>query len=100
MAAAAARAAMATAASAFSRSRAPASSLVHRRSMAGGGDHHGPPRVNLWDDPLSPSKWKEEHFVLASLAGWGLVIYGGLKAFGGGKKEEAVPEVSRPAEKQ
>lgn len=24
-------------------------------------DHHGPPKVNFWDDPLSPSKWKEEH---------------------------------------
>jgi len=24
-------------------------------------DHHGPPKVNLWEDPMSPSKWKEEH---------------------------------------
>lgn len=24
-------------------------------------DHHGPPKVNFWQDPLSPSKWKEEH---------------------------------------
>ncbi|KAJ4982011.1 hypothetical protein NE237_032848 [Protea cynaroides] len=24
-------------------------------------DHHGPPKVNFWEDPLSPSKWKEEH---------------------------------------
>ncbi|KAG1365416.1 hypothetical protein COCNU_12G004160 [Cocos nucifera] len=35
-----------------------------------GNKHHGPPKVNIWEDPLSPSKWKEEHFVLASLAGW------------------------------
>ncbi|GMY31738.1 disease resistance protein SUMM2-like, partial [Fagus crenata] len=27
----------------------------------GGGDHHGPPKVNFWGDPMSPSKWKEEH---------------------------------------
>lgn len=24
-------------------------------------DHHGPPRINFWQDPMSPSKWKEEH---------------------------------------
>ena len=27
-------------------------------------DHHGPPRVNVWQDPMSPSKWKEEHVSL------------------------------------
>ena len=27
-------------------------------------DSHGPPRVNIWQDPLSPSKWKEEHVSL------------------------------------
>lgn len=34
-------------------------------------------------------------FVLASLAGWGLLVYGGLKAFGGKKekKEEVVVNV-------
>lgn len=37
---------------------------------------------------MSPSIWKEEHFVLVSLAGWGLLIYGGFKAFSGGKKED------------
>ncbi|PKA62190.1 hypothetical protein AXF42_Ash015074 [Apostasia shenzhenica] len=53
--------------------------------------HHGPPRVNFWEDPLSPSKWKEEHIVLVSLAGWGLIIYGGYKLFGG--KKEQMEEV-------
>jgi len=24
-------------------------------------DPHGTPKVNIWQDPLSPSKWKEEH---------------------------------------
>ena len=24
-------------------------------------DHHGPPKVNCWQDSLGPSKWKEEH---------------------------------------
>ncbi|MBA0781977.1 hypothetical protein Gotri_002856 [Gossypium trilobum] len=27
-------------------------------------DHHGPPKVNFWQDPMSPSKWKEEHVSL------------------------------------
>ncbi|WOK96554.1 hypothetical protein Cni_G05261 [Canna indica] len=94
----AARAALMAAASSISRSAtaAPAVRLVPRRGMAGGGDHHGPPKVNFWEDPTSPSKWKEEHFVLVSLAGWGLFIYGGYKAFSGKKenKEEVVGEKS------
>ncbi|PON81938.1 hypothetical protein TorRG33x02_222610 [Trema orientale] len=67
-----------------------AANLVQRR------DHHGPPRVNFWQDPLSPSKWKEEHFVIVSLSGWGLLIFGGYKFFTGGKgkKEEKVAEAS------
>ncbi|XP_012070648.1 uncharacterized protein LOC105632806 isoform X2 [Jatropha curcas] len=63
-------------------------SLIHRRGLAGGGDHHGPPKVNFWQDPLSPSKWKEEHFVIISLAGWGTLFYGGYKLFTRGKKEK------------
>ncbi|KAI5073457.1 hypothetical protein GOP47_0011470 [Adiantum capillus-veneris] len=46
--------------------------------------HHGPPKVNFWEDPMSPSKWKEEHFVLVSLAGWGLLgysVYKGISFF-------------------
>ncbi|OIW11515.1 hypothetical protein TanjilG_26881 [Lupinus angustifolius] len=74
-------------------------SLVPRRAMSGGGDHHGPPKVNIWEDPLSPSKWKEEHFVIASLSGWGLLFYGGFKLFSGGKdkKEEKVGETPNKA---
>lgn len=29
-------------------------------------------------------------FVIVSLSGWGLVIFGGYKLFGGGKKEEVL----------
>ncbi|XP_061376588.1 uncharacterized protein LOC133318591 [Gastrolobium bilobum] len=67
-------------------------SLVHRRGMAGGGDPHGPPKVNFWQDPMSPSKWKEEHFVIVSLTGWGVLFYSGYKFFtrGKDKKEENV----------
>ncbi|CAI9088583.1 OLC1v1022955C2 [Oldenlandia corymbosa var. corymbosa] len=64
-----------------------AASLLQRRGLAGGGDHHGPPKVNFWEDPMSPSKWKEEHFVIVSLAGWGLAITGAYKFFTGGKKD-------------
>ncbi|XP_034900748.1 uncharacterized protein [Populus alba] len=67
-----------------------AAALVHRRGLSGAADHHGPPRINCWQDPMSPSKWKEEHFVIVSLSGWGVLIYGGYKFFTGGKsnKEE------------
>ncbi|KAK9085137.1 hypothetical protein Sjap_025548 [Stephania japonica] len=70
-----------------------AAKLIHRRGLAGGADHHGPAKVNCWKDPMSPSKWKEEHFVIVSLSGWGLLFYGGYKFFTGGKKEskEEVP---------
>ncbi|KAJ4975774.1 hypothetical protein NE237_000880 [Protea cynaroides] len=62
--------------------------LIQRRGLAGGGDHHGPAKVNCWQDPMSPSLWKEEHFVIVSLSGWGLLIFGGYKMFSGGKKEK------------
>ncbi|KAK8698636.1 hypothetical protein V6N13_114747 [Hibiscus sabdariffa] len=63
-------------------------SLIPRRGLAGAADHHGPPKVNCWQDPMSPSKWKEEHFVIVSLSGWGLLFYSGYKFFTKGKKEE------------
>lgn len=75
---------------------AQAGNLIQRRGLAGAADHHGTPRVNCWSDPMSPSKWKEEHFVIVSLSGWGLLIYGGYKLFSGGKgkKEETLAEAS------
>ncbi|KAJ8561053.1 hypothetical protein K7X08_027243 [Anisodus acutangulus] len=71
-----------------SKSTSQGALLIQRRGLAGGGDHHGPPKVNFWHDPMSPSKWKEEHFVIVSLTGWGLAFYGGYKLFTGGKKEK------------
>ncbi|XP_022886653.1 uncharacterized protein LOC111402517 [Olea europaea var. sylvestris] len=70
-----------------------ASSLIPRRGLASGGDHHGPPKVNFWEDPMSPSKWKEEHFVIVSLTGWGLLLFGGYKFLTGGKKEKKEEKV-------
>ncbi|XP_073100738.1 uncharacterized protein [Elaeis guineensis] len=57
------RVALATASS-LPRSSLPslAAKLAPHRGLTSGGDHHGPPKVNIWEDPLSPSKWKEEHF--------------------------------------
>ncbi|XP_035543363.1 uncharacterized protein LOC109013823 isoform X1 [Juglans regia] len=69
-------------------SSAQAAFLLHRRGLARGGDHQGPPKVNFWQDPLHPSRWKEEHFVIVSLAGWGLLFYGGYKFFTKGKKNK------------
>ncbi|KAK7244375.1 hypothetical protein RIF29_39196 [Crotalaria pallida] len=70
-------------------------SLVPRRRMSGGGGGDHTPRVNIWEDPMTPSKWKEEHFVIASLSGWGLLIYAGVKF--SGKKEEKVGEIPNKA---
>ncbi|RCV42008.1 hypothetical protein SEVIR_9G179100v4 [Setaria viridis] len=75
-------------AAAASSTSSPLARLVSRRGLAGAADGHGPAKVPLWKDPMSPSKWKEEHFVLASLSMWGAVIYGGIKFFTGGKKED------------
>ncbi|KAM7498184.1 hypothetical protein LguiA_022598 [Lonicera macranthoides] len=68
------------------RSAPQSASLIHRRGLAGAADHHGTPKVNFWQDPMSPSKWKEEHFVIVSLSGWGLLFFSGYKFFTGGKK--------------
>ncbi|BFG26283.1 hypothetical protein CerSpe_125570 [Prunus speciosa] len=78
------------------RTSSQASNLIQRRGLAGAADHHGPPRVDVWQDPLSPSKWKEEHFVIVSLSGWGLFIFGAYNFFTGGKgkKEEKLAEAS------
>ncbi|XP_055823132.1 uncharacterized protein LOC129891705 [Solanum dulcamara] len=72
----------------FSSSTSQAASLCQSRGFAGAADHHGPAKVNCWQDPMSPSKWKEEHFVIVSLSGWGLLFYGGYKLFTGGKKNK------------
>ncbi|XP_021726036.1 uncharacterized protein LOC110693208 isoform X2 [Chenopodium quinoa] len=62
--------------------------FIQRRGFSSGGDHHGPPKVNFWQDPLSPSRWKEEQFVIVSLAGWGTLFYGSYKFFVRDKKEK------------
>ncbi|KAG8364655.1 hypothetical protein BUALT_Bualt18G0020900 [Buddleja alternifolia] len=64
------------------------SSLIPRRGLAGSADHHGPPKVNCWQEPTNPGNWKEEHFVIVSLSGWGLLFFGGYKLFAGGKKDK------------
>lgn len=63
------------------------SMLVSSRGFSA--DHHGPKKVNMWEAPLKPAEWKEEHFVFASLGGWGLLFYAGYKAASGGGKKKA-----------
>ncbi|KAL3821519.1 hypothetical protein ACJIZ3_007424 [Penstemon smallii] len=63
-------------------------SIIPRRGFAGAADHHGPPKVNCWTEPMNPAQWKEEHFVIVSLSGWGLLIFGSYKFFTRGKKNE------------
>ncbi|KAF7823040.1 uncharacterized protein G2W53_021184 [Senna tora] len=100
LAAAAARQAASMSRLSSPRTPIQAANLIHRRGLAGAADHHGPPKVNCWKDPMSPSKWKEEHFVIVSLSGWGLLFYGGYKFFTGGKgkKEEDSENNSNIAE--
>uniref|UniRef100_A0A0R0H8L2 Uncharacterized protein n=1 Tax=Glycine max TaxID=3847 RepID=A0A0R0H8L2_SOYBN len=76
------------------------SSLLHRRGLAGAAaiwnglmivqrSLIGNLRdVNFWQDPMSPSKWKEEH---------GVLLYSGYKFFtrGKGKNEETVGESNK-----
>ena len=57
----------------------------------------GEAKVNFWENPSDPQSWKEEQFVLTILAAWGVVIYGGMSAFGGGKKD-AAPAAVEPTE--
>ncbi|KAH8975439.1 hypothetical protein BDL97_01G157900 [Sphagnum fallax] len=72
------------------------SSVSSSRTFASDAHEHGPKRVPIWEDPMHPGRWKEEHFVFASLAGWGLLFYGGYKFFTGGSKEkkDAAPSKS------
>ncbi|GAB2274834.1 hypothetical protein Dimus_009608 [Dionaea muscipula] len=48
-------------------SLAEAANLVPRRGLAGAADHHGSAKINCWQDPMSPSKLKEEHISIASI---------------------------------
>ncbi|KAL2635864.1 hypothetical protein R1flu_007343 [Riccia fluitans] len=61
-------------------------------------DHHRFVRVNIWEAPGSPSKWKEEHFVFASLGGWGTLFFVGYKAATGGSEKKK--DFSAPAKPQ
>ncbi|BAF12471.1 uncharacterized protein [Oryza sativa Japonica Group] len=81
------------AAAAASSSSSPLARLVSRRGLAGAADHHGPPKVNIWQEPMNPANWKEEQFVLASLAMWGGIFYGVGRLFSG-KKEDKTTEAA------
>ncbi|GAQ89492.1 hypothetical protein KFL_005290070 [Klebsormidium nitens] len=65
--------------------------LVPTRSFAAGAHGHESSKADFWKEPTNPGNWKEEQFVLLSLAGWGLLIYGGYKAATGGGKKKSDP---------
>ncbi len=51
------------------------------RGAGGRAEPGAPAKVNFWEAPTDIPKWKDEHIVIAVLAGWGVVIYGAKKAF-------------------
>ncbi|KAL0362720.1 UNVERIFIED_CONTAM: hypothetical protein Scaly_1227200 [Sesamum calycinum] len=75
-----------------------ASLLIQRRGLAGGG-------VRDFSEAPSPpalQKMKQEkktdlEFVIVSLSGWGLLIFGGYKIFAGGKKDKKGEKVGEAA---
>ncbi|XP_038703122.1 uncharacterized protein LOC119999563 isoform X1 [Tripterygium wilfordii] len=71
IAATAARRAASLARISSSATPAQPATLIPRRGFAGAADHHGPPKINCWQDPMSPSQWKEEHFCLTFQSGRG-----------------------------
>ncbi|KAI4321886.1 hypothetical protein MLD38_035214 [Melastoma candidum] len=66
---------------------------LHQRGLATSAARQGPPKLNFWDDPLHPSKWKDEHFVVVSVAGWSLLFYGGYWYYIKGKNEDKQEKV-------
>ncbi|KAI8102029.1 hypothetical protein M9434_007089 [Picochlorum sp. BPE23] len=69
--------------------------LARRMTTPNGGglrryaaDAHGEVKYNCWEKPTQIAEWKEEHIVIAVLAGWGIGISTAFKVFGGEKKEE------------
>eukprot|EP00889_Picochlorum_renovo_P005923 jgi/Picre1/32953/NNA_008280.t1 len=50
-------------------------------------DAHGEVKYNCWEKPTQIAEWKEEHIVIAVLAGWGIGISTALKVFGGRRRK-------------
>ncbi|CAO2161484.1 unnamed protein product, partial [Urochloa humidicola] len=73
------------AAAASSSSSAPSlmPRLISRRGLAraSGGYDYDYLKVNLWEDPKRPMRWKRSHFIVATIGVWGVFAYGGCKLF-------------------
>ncbi|CAL4952238.1 unnamed protein product [Urochloa decumbens] len=84
-----AAAAAASSSSSSSSSSAPSlmgmARLISRRGLAGGADgfdyDYDYGKVNLWENPRRPMSWKRSHFIVATIAVWGVFAYGGCKLF-------------------
>ncbi|KAF4348137.1 hypothetical protein F8388_011491 [Cannabis sativa] len=75
-----------------------AATLLHRRGLAGGtADHHGTSKVNFWEDPMNPARWKREPFVIITLTACGILTYEGYKYFIGDKKNKKDEKVGEPS---
>ncbi|XVF78098.1 hypothetical protein PTKIN_Ptkin14bG0101500 [Pterospermum kingtungense] len=78
-----------------------AATLIPRRGLASGGggtEQHGAPKVNFWEAPMHPTKWKNEQFAIFALTGVGLLFYGANKYSNAGntgeQREERVGHAS------
>ncbi|TVU21389.1 hypothetical protein EJB05_31019, partial [Eragrostis curvula] len=63
-------------AAAASSSSSSLARLISRRGLASpAGRRWTAEKVNLWEDPTSPMRWKDGHFVLASVSIWAGIMY-------------------------
>ncbi|TVU13120.1 hypothetical protein EJB05_40832 [Eragrostis curvula] len=78
------------AAAVSSSSASSSSRIISRRGLAGVADHRGlDQKVNLWEAPMSPMKWKNGQFVIATTSIWAGLVYGGFELFDGKKEDES-----------
>ncbi|KAM7277830.1 hypothetical protein ACFE04_004964 [Oxalis oulophora] len=64
---------------------------------AAGSEHPGVPKVNFWEDPMHPSKWKRDQFVIVYTAGFGLLSYGAYKYYFEDKYKDKNQEMQQNA---
>ncbi|CAO2205211.1 unnamed protein product [Urochloa humidicola] len=79
---------LAAAAASSSSSSSSLARLISRRGLADYPRRYDPVKVNLWEDPMSPMRWKQSHFILTSLTVWGVFSYGVLKLFDDDEKNK------------
>ncbi|CAL4952263.1 unnamed protein product [Urochloa decumbens] len=81
-------AAAAVAAASSSSSPSSLARLIPRRGLADPAGRYCPVKVNLWEDPMSPMRWKQSHFIVTSITVWAGFVYCGFKLFGEDEKNK------------